>query len=357
MKFRLFLSMFIFCGLILEMKSAIVKQQTSSKDFNIQQDKNWQCQIETLKLTKAELMIFDKNMQMVNKVSDNVYRKKHDLTWNGKDSKNVQLPTQLYTYSIKTTDMNGVIFVKDKTYTTGGFDSLTYWAKWDKNKKNISFTSVKDALVKVTFIPENSKNSFDIVTWIPVKKGNVNIAWDGIDKKTQKNYLNATNFQLKVSAMSLPENYILLMSSSPMPESFIDAKWIKNALVYNKNINPDDVEVASSVFKSSNLQKLNIDIQSSNEVNDQGEFIPNNNKIELEIDLNKIDNKKLKSSSGKIIYFLNGTNILEENISVNKVKYNHILDTTKLSKGVHSYTVNLLLENGEVGSASIKICK
>ncbi len=357
MKLKLLICVFIMCCMFVKTEAMISETKVTSRKLDTTKKEKWNCSFETVKPTKSELLIYDKDMKIIRNIKGNIYRKKHSIEWNGKDNNGKKLPSQLYTYTIKTTDMNGVIFTKDNTLSSGGLDVLTYWPKWDMKNKKITFNLANNSLIKVKVMSQKGDLINTVANWIPVTKGLVKINWDGKNADKTKIYSNDSAIKIKVNAISLPSNYILLMSSEPMPKSFIDAKWISNAVIYNKKLNPTKISNALVATKIQKEKNIKMSLTTTNTTDKNGSFIPEKNKVHLEIKIFNLTDKKSSLHQGKIIYYLDGARIGEEIISGSKISLKHIIDTSRINMGIHNYVVNVVFGSGDVQSSSIKINK
>lgn len=354
MKFRtLLLLLLVFAGVTTKAEYSILEDKASTKRIDTTKGEKWSFSCKTSVPAKAEILIYNKEMDIVKNIKEKSFKKIHNFIWKGDDNKGKMLPSQLYTYRLQTVDKDGVVYAIDQTLREGALDTLAYWPKWDKDKKVIKFDLYADALVRVRVGLKNGGLVCTVCDWVPARKGIVDMPWNGWDNSKTKNYSDSKNLKIDLAAISLPPNHILVKSTQVMPASFIDARWIRNAVVYNEKLNPKKIRHALNIVKIPKSERFAISLSTKNKLDKSGFVIPNKKKIKLIIKVPELAKKEMKGQFYETVYFVDGAFVGEEMITSGTLE--HTLDTSRFERGKHIYMVNVILGSSRVGSASIKI--
>lgn len=322
------------------------------KVFDLGEQRVWKVSFRTTAPTKADLFIHDADLKVVRHFSDPEFRSEHSFEWDGKDENGQAVPTQIYTYRIQTQDEQGDVIGENPFLLTAAQDTLAFWPKWDKEKKQIRFRLERDALVRVRVGLKDGPLLATPANWTPALKGRPSVPWDGWDQGRAVDYSEATNLHIHVDATSLPENFIYVRNpESAEPTDYAQAEWLKEAVAFNQSINPKQYRIAKSIVGTVKETGA-VAIQTPWPLEEDGAFLLAE-KAAVTVTFPELQGKDAANAYYEALYFLDGSFVTEADLQGSAVEYE--LDPERLGPGLHTLVVNVILGSGRVGTASLKI--
>jgi len=324
--------------------------QTTTKRL-VSNKHDWTITFRTSEPTTARIYIYDPDMNIVRQLNDDTFKAEHSFTWDGTDARGEPVPTQVYIYRIRTKDKEGVVHAVDPYLQTAAQDTLSYWGKWKQEDGKIQFNLERDALARVRVGIENGPMIATPAEWVPLEKGEPRIAWDGKDDDGVKDYSSEKNIHVHTDAISLPDNYIQVINpQSDDPKSYLQTRWVRDAVTFNEEIQPKKYRTAQSVVEKTKEKGL-LKILTNTPKDSRGILHANQPEV-LTISFPKVPQSEREGQLYEVQYFIDGAYQSEDTLQEGDTIYE--IDPENQTPGQHVLIVNALLGAGRIGTASLK---
>jgi len=323
----------------------------STKQLVLQKD-DWTVCFQTSIPTTARIFIYNADMKVVRQLVQSAFKKEHTFSWDGKDTKGQPVPSQIYIYRIRTEDEGGTIHAVDPYLKTAAQDTLSYWGKWQSEEGKIQFNLERDALARVRVGIENGPMVATPAEWIPLRKGEPVVAWDGKDDDGVKDYSNEKNLRVHTDAISLPDNYIFVRNpKSEEPETYVQTRWVRDAVAFNEKIQPKKYRTASSVVEKTREKGI-LNILPGRAKRSADGMLQIREVEEITISYPRVAEDARDGQLYEIQYYVDGAYVAEDMLQEGDAVYQ--IDPKKQSRGQHVLVVNAILGAGRIGTASLK---
>jgi hypothetical protein len=155
-----------------------------------------------------------------------------------------------------------------------------------------------------------------------------------------------------VEAISLPDNYVLLADpSAKKPVAYAQARWLKDAVAFNQDIDPKQYRLAKSIVGTLS-ESSSVAIETPRPREADGSFVLKGREP-ISVKVPEMSEAQKANQFYEVSYYLDQYYVGESAVTGATVVYE--LDAKTLSAGSHVLVVNAVLGMGRVGTQSLKV--
>ncbi len=167
------------------------------------------------KRAKTIISIFDSRDYLIKEIrSDDIQSVgDHIAVWNGRDKNGTPVPAGYYVFTVEAQSRGEETVRYDLTDLTGGKLLPVPQAAYDSEQAAINYILPAPALVNIRIgLPDGGPLLATVVDWVARPGGRNFESWDGWTHNKTVNIKDMNNYQIGVSAYSLPNNSIIIYS-------------------------------------------------------------------------------------------------------------------------------------------------
>jgi hypothetical protein len=301
--------------------------------------------------------VFDADADLVRVVANQVRQNAGAQTaaWDGRDADGKTVPNEAYFFTIEARTANGGETVYDPVTFSGGEPFDLGKAQVSREAGTLTYRLSQPSRVLVRIGVPGSSLLRTLVDWQPRSQGEITEYWNGKDQDNLINIVDSPNYTVLIAYYTLPETSVITVGNS-----VTDYRTYKSQLRGKRPAKPvrpmTNARKLSPQFmaRSSTFRDFKVAISFPEVDKGDPRAVPTvRDKVLVRVDIPEADREVIAGRQYEIILFVDTTYFAEEERGY--VPFNFPWELTRLPPGEHTFTVNIVTFDGQIGIGSRRI--
>lgn len=308
---------------------------------------------------QVTLRIFDADFELVKTLLEKENKKAgaHRVAWNGRDRDGAVVPDEAYFFTIEATDAAGRTDVYDPIIFSGGETYAVAQIDFDKERNTLRYRLGHAGRVLIRMGTFRGPLLRTLVDWEPRPAGLRAEDWDGKDASGMVRLRDQPGFVASVTYFTLPENALIAAGNTSVSYYAYKAgqktKRPKKEdrgrkLVSDRPIAPQAAEPRSAY----QTPKIHVTFPGVTQVTPEGWPVLDGAAV-VRVAVDEKNKPLVENRKTEAYLFLDNRFLLEAETP--QPSYDLRWDFSQTTEGEHVLTVNFLLDNDRIATASRKI--
>ena len=335
------------------------------------------------KNAKVSIFIYDPDYRVVRRLLYRLNRPAgtNTIVWDGRDDSGATVPDEAYIFSIVAEGDNGHKAVYDPTAHSGGemLDGMIERIERFSGNYIIHYSVAAPSRISIRAGVHKGPMLKTILDWKPLPPGDYTETWDGLDETGRIRIMEAPGNIVYLRGFLLPENTIIVQGSGVAYSGYHPGSELKTAenlkVISRETIRRSALKRRSRgispeylfpralnsaprffVYKAQNMASKSVSsaTSGSGKIPLAEETITDvSGKLDLTVEVAPESMQIFNEYRYEIVVFVDNKRFDEEETAYSP--YTYSLDTSKLAKGEHSVTINMISFTGQVRAYSFMI--